>query len=366
MKKSLLKQLISPVKKERFKIIAFKLETQTYTDGPSEEEIVDGILMTESKEWYPIIGGIPRILIGESKYTVMAYYPEFLKKYKQRIEKYVTFEKVGEDIFSKQNKKTISKFGFQWHHFEDMDSGLNYEDWMSNAVEHKTYFKDKLSLEIGSGAGGHTLKTLDYGAEVIATDLSHAIDITHKKTKHYKKAHSLQCDLYAIPFKEKSFDFVYCLGVLQHLPNPKEGFIEMSKFVKENGAYFTNLYSNTRKSQLLIEDTLRFFITPFPNPIILFFAHIFNTLDHILQIWPYKIFKKIDPLSFLFLNRTKIYSELGFRKSLDDWFDRLSAPIIKRYSKEDMESWYKETNYKDILVYDFNNSNWVGYGVANQ
>jgi ubiquinone/menaquinone biosynthesis C-methylase UbiE/uncharacterized protein YbaR (Trm112 family) len=365
MKKALLKHLISPIKKEKFKIIAFKLELQSYSDGTSEEEITNGILITDSKEWYPIIGGIPRILIGESKYTVMAYYPEFLRKYKKRIKKYATFEKLGEDIFSKQNKKTISKFGFQWHHFDDMDSGLNYEDWMSNAVDHKTYFKNKLGLEIGSGAGGHTIKTLDYGAEVIATDISHAIDITHKKTRHHKRAHSLQCDLYALPFKEKSFDFVYCLGVLQHLPDPKEGFIEMSKFPKENGAYFTNLYSNTRKKQLFIEDSLRTIVTPFPNQIILFFAHVFNFLDHLLQIWPYKILHKLRFLDYLFLSRTKIYSELGFRKSLDDWFDRLSAPIIKRYAKEDLESWYKEADYKETMVYDFNNSNWVGYGLSN-
>jgi len=364
MKKSLLKYLISPLKKEKFKTIVFKKEDIQYNEGFTGEEIIDGILLTESGEWYPIINGIPRILLGELKLDLFKYYPEFIKNYSEKIKKHVDFKKTEEHMFSEINKETISKFGFQWNQFDDMDSGLNYKDWMSNAVDHNTFFKNKLGIEVGSGAGGHTLKTLGYGAEVIATDLSHAIDVTYKKIKNYRKSHSIQADLYHLPFKEKSADFLYCLGVLQHLPDPEKGFNEMSKYVKRQGSYFTNLYSNTRKAQLFVEDSIRFFIKPLPNRAILVFAHFFNLLDHLLQIWPYKLLKSTK-LKKLFLSRTDIYSKLGYRKSLDDWFDRLSAPIIKRYPKKDLERWYIQSGFKDICVYDFNNSNWVGYGVAN-
>lgn len=364
MKAKLMHYIVSSGKKEPFSLITFKKEGIEYDDGSRGEEIIDGLLITKSGEWYPIISGVPRIITGGLKKDLFDQHPEFVRDYMEKIQEYISKERIKKEKFSEINKKTISKFGFQWNYFEDMDSGLNYDDWMSKAVDHKTSFKGRLGLEVGSGAGGHTLKTLGYGAEVIATDISHAIDITYKKTKSHPKSHSVQADIYNLPFREKSFDFVYCLGVIQHLPDPPRGFKELSRYVKKGGSLFTNLYSNTRKFQLFAEDAIRFFVKPWPNIVILFFAHVFNILDHLMFIWPYQIYNRIG-LKFMlkiYPSRTAIYSRLGFRKSLDDWFDRLSAPIIKRYPKEALVSWYKKEGYKDILVYDFNNSNWVGYG----
>ena len=42
----------------------------------------------------------------------------------------------------------------------------------------------------------------------------------------------IQADIYKLPFKLEQFDYVYCLGVLQHTPNVQKAFNCLPMMVK--------------------------------------------------------------------------------------------------------------------------------------
>ena len=49
-----------------------------------------------------------------------------------------------------------------------------------------------------------------------------------------RKNHNLvQASMYKLPFKKASFDKVFCLGVLQHTPDPKKSFFCLTEMAKE-------------------------------------------------------------------------------------------------------------------------------------
>ncbi|MAF68503.1 MAG: hypothetical protein CMH25_04070 [Micavibrio sp.] len=107
-----------------------------------------------------------------------------------------------------------------------------------------SFWKGKTVLECGCGAGPDTEILLNWGATVIAVDIA-GLDIAKNNLKGHKKLQLVQASIIDLPFKEKSFDIVFCHRVLQHTPDPDETLHHMLKFVKNDGAIFIHSYANT-------------------------------------------------------------------------------------------------------------------------
>jgi 2-polyprenyl-3-methyl-5-hydroxy-6-metoxy-1,4-benzoquinol methylase len=52
-----------------------------------------------------------------------------------------------------------------------------------------------------------------------------------------------QADVRQLPFAWQSFDFVVCLGVIQHTPNPEETIAELAKYIKPGASLVIDHYS---------------------------------------------------------------------------------------------------------------------------
>lgn len=87
--------------------------------------------------------------------------------------------------------------------------------------------KDALVLEIGSG--GSPRKRTD-----VMTDRFYNDDIGHRQGQEiYKdKRPLIIADGERLPFKNKAFDYVYCVHVLEHTDNPAAFLEEMSRVAK--------------------------------------------------------------------------------------------------------------------------------------
>jgi SAM-dependent methyltransferase len=53
----------------------------------------------------------------------------------------------------------------------------------------------------------------------------------------------VQADIFAIPTKSNMFDYVFCFGVLQHTPNPKNAFMELCSRLKDKGQLAVDNYT---------------------------------------------------------------------------------------------------------------------------
>jgi len=188
------------------------------TDDPPHD-IETGVLRcTRCNRDYPIKGGIPRFVPPENY---------------------------------------ADNFGVQWNMFRetqlDSHSGrpishdrfVHYTGWGAADIE------GSLVLDAGCGAGRFAEIALNLGGRVIAIDFSAAIEAARANLKDKGEIHFIQADITALPFAAAAFPYVYCLGVIQHTPNPEQTFEKLAAAVAPGGQLAIDVYPKTWRNLFL-------------------------------------------------------------------------------------------------------------------
>ena len=151
-----------------------------------------------------------------------------------------------------------SAFGLQWNTFAKTQ--LDSHSQLSITLERLerclgfpiTALNGKTVLEVGCGAGRFTELLVNSGALVHSIDLSHAVEANKQNIGDKPNYRIAQAGAYEIPFPDRSFDVVMCLGVVQHTPSSEKTIEALWQKVKPGGmlvidhyrwrlAYYSNL-----------------------------------------------------------------------------------------------------------------------------
>ncbi|MEM0085040.1 MAG: class I SAM-dependent methyltransferase [Candidatus Methanomethylicia archaeon] len=98
---------------------------------------------------------------------------------------------------------------------------------------HKMSTNMHLILEVGIGSQPRSLIALNSRiGEFVGCDISR-VQLKYAK-RHYRGSY-IVCDLEHLPFRERVFDGVFCLGVLHHLSSWQKGLTEMVRVIKIGG-----------------------------------------------------------------------------------------------------------------------------------
>ena len=97
-------------------------------------------------------------------------------------------------------------------------------------------------LEVGCGAGRFTEIMVKAGAKVVSLDYSDVVRTCRKNTVGKPPQGILQGDLYHMPFQLRSFDKVFCFGVIQYTPDPELAFKSLLQFLKPGGKLAVDFY----------------------------------------------------------------------------------------------------------------------------
>lgn len=267
--------------------------------------------------------------------------------------------------FNSIQRKTQHTFGFQWVNFSQMS--CDFRENFLNYINPVTpdFFKGKLGLDAGCGFGRHIYNAALFGAKMVGMDFSNAIESSRRNTRMLKDVYLVKGDIYNPPLTENAFDFVYCIGVLHHLPDPEKGFCSLLRLVKNDGSIFIWVYSDSRKLINKLLECVRIFTTRMPLALLKIICFILAMLDY-LVICFFKLFSKTGFLN-KFLNRitfrrVKIYMRYPFQVIFADWFDRLSAPIRFYYNENDLKGWAKRAGLKKVVISPTGNYGWRLYG----
>lgn len=241
-------------------------------------------------------------------------------------------------------------FGNQWNKFPktqlDSHTGAPIsEKRLARCLNGKlNYINDKYVLEAGSGAGRFTEILLSKGAFVDSFDISSAVEANKKNNGLSKRLKIAQASILEIPFKKESYDYVICLGVLQHTPSPEISIRKLWEMVKPGGYLVFDHYlfrwSNVLPPPLGIANPLyRRFVLGKRH------EQRYEIVEKIVNFWfPYhwffrksinaqRILRRLSPLIFYFnslpLKSKSVFYEwslLDTHDALTDYFRHYRSP----------------------------------------
>jgi SAM-dependent methyltransferase len=265
---------------------------------------------------------------------------------------------------------TAANFGWQWQHFTQRDEHYaeQFLGWI--APVRPEFFKDKLVLEGGCGKGRHTRLAAEWGArEVVGVDLSDAVEVAFEETRDLENAHVVQADVYRLPLKRRAFDYAFSVGVLHHLPDPRAGFVALSKHVREGGHLSAWVYG-AENNEWLVR-----FVSPLREQVTSRMSR--GALLQLSKLPTVAIFAATK-LVYAPLNRrarTQAFArrlfyndyfnhlaQFGWREQHTIVFDHLVAPTSHYIARAEFEDWWREIGANDVELSWHNRNSWRGFG----
>jgi SAM-dependent methyltransferase len=254
-------------------------------------------------------------------------------------------------------------FGYEWktHHQGGLEDETLFgrtldEDWdyfqqafgITNAdLQGKSY------LDAGCGSGRPTRQVAEHGAGiVIGMDVNEAVDEAAAFLADLDNVHIVQGNVFAPPFKEGVFDFVWSQGVLHHTPDPARGHAALAKRVKPGGRMYIWVYAkrfNPFRWTKDVFDALR--ISRLPEPVLLRIARAISYPSWaLLQV--YRAIRRLpglQPKGKWGKNTVKPRSIAEFQLT---WFDALSPEFDSRHTDAEVKGWYSRAGFVDVEAID--------------
>lgn len=197
MHRKLLDVLADPVTREPLRLL----------DDTGADWIEEGTLVGSGDRRYPIVRGIPRFVEGG---------------YAQ-------------------------SFGLQWNRFDrvQLDSASGDRSSTDRFVQEVGWGPElggQWVVDAGCGAGRFAEVAASFGAEVLAVDISDAVEAAARNLRHLPNVHVVQADIAALPFRPEKIRNVFSVGVLQHTPDPPGVARSIVEFLGAKGRFSFTIY----------------------------------------------------------------------------------------------------------------------------
>ncbi len=274
-----------------------------------------------------------------------------------------------------ETKGYASSFGTQWKTFakaqldvdKNLESSIRFKSeigWSADEISNS------LVLEVGCGAGRFVDVVSKLGAKlVVGVDISDAVDAAYTNLGNRHNVFIIQADIYNMPFRDQTFNFVYSIGVIHHTPEPKVAFDNMLLPLKNKGkiglsVYEISLYDRPNRNSLKIatKDLLwslnlwrceffRTITTRIPYIAMVVYCKTFVPILHYIN--------KIPLLRFIrYIFPSTCYRSLPVAWSMLDTMDTYSTKIVHQYRAKDIFQWFLVNGLKRIILMN-SRAGWV-------
>lgn len=335
MTRELLHFLRCPVTKSTLNLQVICTGKKLY-DNQEIEIVTHGILYAQEDWVYPVVDGIPRLLI-ESVIDHGDFLKKYLPDYSSKVEilqnKYASLLKNT----IKKNSKTKKSFEKEWRLFDyDKDKTWNADEnemierFLKETKETKSSLYSKNILDAGCGNGLLDKLLAEQGAKIIGMDISKSIEQAFNRNNS-ANAYFIQGDVQFPPLIESFFDIVHCSGVLIHTNNTRLSFYSMESFVKKNGKLSVWLYHPRKDAIHKMILKVRGFTSKLPITI-QYYLYLFIFYPPLYLI---KLFKRQKP------RKNELMVSL---------MDQFSPEFRWEHEPEEVKEWFNKKNYRDVEI----------------
>ena len=327
--------LVCPVTRTALRLHKISVKTKMFSSG--EKGIIsEGILFAEKDWFYPVIDGVPRLLI-ESFLDHEEFLKANLSDYENKKEYLLkNYSEIIQQAV-KKNKKTKKSFEFEWGLFnyeEDKTWELQGEDllerFLKETDETKESLQGKLIFDAGCGNGQLNQYIARCGAIVVGMDLSRSVERAFLNNKE-ENAFFLQGDVQFPPLQFEKFDIVHSSGVLICTNNSELTFSRIEPCVKKDGKLSVWLY-HPRKN---------------------FVHNSFNFLRNYTSKLPIKVqyylyLVTLFPTSYVVKKiKGNKQNAREMMIAIMDWF---SPEFRWEHTPEEATGWFTKRNFSDVKV----------------
>jgi 2-polyprenyl-3-methyl-5-hydroxy-6-metoxy-1,4-benzoquinol methylase len=252
-----------------------------------------------------------------------------------------------------------ASFGMQWNRFRQTQidrfnrTRISLDRFQQVTGWDLQSLAGQWILDAGCGAGRFAQIALDAGAEVIAVDLSRAVDACYQNLGPHERLHVVQASIYALPFRTASLDRAYSIGVLQHTPDVGRAVRAIPPLLKPGGILAFWIYERKLLSQFWIRRLLRIVTTRMDA------NRLFRLVERNVP-WLLKLSNALAVVPVLGSLLRKLVPVANYRGALPlteaqlrewallDTFDWLSPAYDAPQRFEDVRTWLSQAGCKKI------------------
>ena len=254
------------------------------------------------------------------------------------------------------DKTTVKSFGEEWGKFDQFSDqeieqiGDDYFDIVTDKHANLT----SIALDVGCGSGRWSKYLSNKVRFIEAIDPSDAVIPASVLLSQNKNVRVSQASADNIPFADNSFDFIFSLGVLHHIPDTQLALHHCISKLKLGGHLLIYLYYNLDNRSLfykLIFKVSHFFrgiICRLPGTIkrllcdlIAFFVYFpLSRFAHLLKRMGAKGWSSV-PLSY--------YYDKSLNILRNDALDRFGTPLEQRFSKKQIKEMLESEGMTNIV-----------------
>jgi SAM-dependent methyltransferase len=279
-------------------------------DG-STSEVETGSLACPNGHRFPIVNGVPRFVLHE---------------------------------LNSDQARTRDSFGYEWtklypeHGHTAAEARAERDIFLEYTRTVPSEFRGKLVLDAGCGNGRYAKLASDWGARVVAVDISAAVDTAVKNLAGRAGADVVSADLFKLPFRTNLFDIVYSVGVLHHTPDAHGAFWNIQAFVKPGGFFSIFVHGQGNRVLYGMNRLLRGWTSKASYKNTWRFTRVLTSAGKLLEHIPFA-----GPMLYM-MGRQVLF----FSPDQHNNFDHYSAGFTSFHRKEEVRAWYD--GWDDVVV----------------
>lgn len=240
--------------------------------------------------------------------------------------------------------RTRDSFGYEWtalypeHGHAAAERQAERDIFLEYTRTLPSEFRGRLVLDAGCGNGRYAMLANDWGARVVAVDISSAVEVAQANVGQRPDVTVVQADLFKLPFRPGTFDAVYSVGVLHHTPDAKTAFARLQPLVKPRGFFSIFIHGQGNRALHAVNVGLRRWTAKASYRATWNFCLLLTAVGKLLAKIPF-----VGPVLYL-VGRQVIF----FSPDQHNNFDHYSAGFTSFHRKEEIRAWYD--GWDDVVV----------------
>lgn len=252
---------------------------------------------------------------------------------------------------------TIAGFGKEWAAFDqsevsEVELQRFFNDYFS-LLDRTTISDQSVVMDIGCGSG----RWAKYVAPMVGSlhlvdPSSQALTVAQETLREHRNCFFHNVSTESLPGQDNSFDFIYSLGVLHHIPDTQLAVSDCVKKLKPGAPFLVYLYYRFDNRDFwfralwMVSDSLRSVVSRSP----FFIKRRLTDVIAILIYWPFARFSKVldsrgknvssIPLSF--------YRHSSLYTMRTDALDRFGTRLEHRFTRKEIQQMLENAGLIDI------------------